>query len=450
MKSRAIERLLTIVLLSLVSFYLFSSSMPVWATLVFVGLTLLAFILLSWDLGCSMVFIFPVILLTSFILAGIIKIEFLSSIMFALLATALVLTFASNGLISISSLIFIGVYLSLAKPHGTVIDLLYFGSVLGIWYLSKSKLFNLKIISIYVLSVLIIAAVFYGINFVPLKPVLSSILAHQEQQIQKQNQETGQIFSMRTSQKQYNSKKSFLTEFIDKVWFPVTLLLFGSLLFIFSLNNFGIKGTLKLFVFGMLIFTVLMSSLSLFLRFIKPSESTFQQITQQESTEQHQEVYQPLSSATIVVENSQTEKSKINITPILDVISTSALLLVTFILVYSILKNIPQKGSYEQKSHENIPQDIEFYPLESIPEYEPSERFILGAYWWLRRKYFPQHHHLTPFEILKVAEKQENLSVMTNTYVKLRYAKQTLSEQEMKAFYENLLDFVQQRQDHDA
>ncbi|MFN3283006.1 MAG: hypothetical protein ACK40Q_02050, partial [Pseudothermotoga sp.] len=81
-----------------------------------------------------------------------------------------------------------------------------------------------------------------------------------------------------------------------------------------------------------------------------------------------------------------------------------------------------------------------------IPEFEPTEKFILGAYWWLRRKYFSNLHHLTPLEILAVTGEQENLSIVTDSYVKLRYAHQEMTQQQMKVFYENLIRFVQNMQ----
>ncbi|WP_041081746.1 hypothetical protein [Thermotoga profunda] len=445
MKFKAFEKLLTVALLVLMGFYLFSS-LPIWATLVLAGLMVFSFILLVSDLGCSMIFIFPAILIINFVLAGIIKIEFFTSVMFTLVATALIMIFVSSGLSSVFSLIFLGVYLSLAKPHGTVADLLFFGFLLGTWYLNKSKLLNLKIALVYILSILIVATVFSRIDFVPLKPILSLIPAHQEQQTQKEQQEE-QVILMQPSERSQNSKKSFLTDFIDKIWFPAVLILFGSLLFTFSISNFGVRGTLKLLMLGILTFTIAICSLSLFFRFIKPSENTIQETFQyEEKTGQSQQFYQPSSTATIVIENSQTKQSKMNVTLILDIISMLALLLMIITLIYSLLKGLRLKTYHEQNAEGNIPKDIELYPIEVIPEYEPSEKFILGAYWWLRRKYFAQYHHLTPIEILKIAENQENLSVATDVYVRLRYARKNLSEQEMKLFYENMIAFVQERQ----
>ncbi len=164
MRSKVIERLLTITLLASVGFYLFSSSVPFWAVFVLTGLTIFSYMLLVSDLGCSMVFVFPSILLVNFVVAGIVKIEFFTSIMLSLIATALVLTVTSSGVLSIFSLIFLGVYMSLAKPHGTVADLLCFGLLLGMWYSNKSKLFKIKVVLTYVLSVLVISVAFSNIN----------------------------------------------------------------------------------------------------------------------------------------------------------------------------------------------------------------------------------------------------------------------------------------------
>ncbi|MFN4190066.1 MAG: hypothetical protein ACK4E2_03605 [Pseudothermotoga sp.] len=446
MKSRVFEKILSYVILSIIAFYIFSSPLPLWAGLLLAALTVFLTVVMNSDLGCSIVLILPLIFITNTVIAGILKTDFFESILLSFVAVALILIFTSSGMISITSLIFLGVYLSLVRPHGTVLDLLFFGVLTGIWYAGKAKTFNFKVALLYIALILLISALFSQVNVFPLKPILSAIPTVRENQRQEQSQE--QIIIVRKSQRQQESQKNKLTEFIDKIWFPVILTLFGILLFTFTLGNFGIKGTLKLLILGALFFAIVVSSLSLLFRLIKPSEKGFEELSQiEQSITQNEQNLQISSNATVItVEDEGMNKSKVNFMSILDMITVVLLLVVTGTIIYSIFKTARLKAPQAEKIQEQIPEDVHIYPLDKIPEFEPTEKFILGAYWWLRRKYFSNLHHLTPLEILAVTKEQENLSIVTDSYVKLRYAHQEMTQQQMKVFYENMIRFVQNMQ----
>lgn len=445
MRSRVFEKILSYIILSIIAFYIFSSPLPLWSGLLLVVLTVFLTVLLNSDLGCSIVLILPLIFITNTVIAGILKTDFFESMLLSFVAMALILIFTSSGMISITSLIFLGVYLSLVRPHGTVPDLLFFGVLTGIWYVGKAKAFNFKVALLYIALILLISALFSRINVLPLKPILSAIPTVRENQRQEQPQE--QII-VRKSQRQQESQKTKLTEFIDKIWFPVILTLFGILLFTFTLGNFGIKGTLRLLILGALFFAIVVSSLSLLLRLIKPSEKGFEELSQiEQSITQNEQNLQISSNATVItVEDEGINKSKVNFMSILDMITVILLLVVTGTIIYSIFKTAGLKAPQAEKIQEQIPEDVHIYPLDKIPEFEPTEKFILGAYWWLRRKYFSNLHHLTPLEILAMTGEQENLSIVTDSYVKVRYANQEMTQQQMKVFYENMIRFVQNMQ----
>ncbi len=446
MKSRVFEKILSYIILSIIAFYIFSSPLPLWASLLLVALTVFLTVLLDSDLGCSILLILPLIFITNTVIAGILKTDFFESILLSLVAMALILIFTSSGIISITSLIFLGVYLSLVRPHGTVLDLLFFGVLTGIWYAGKAKTFNFKVALLYIALILLISALFSQINLFPLKPVLSAIPAVRENQRQEQPQ--GQIIIVRKSQRHQESQKTKLTEFIDKIWFPVILTLFGILLFTFTLGNFGIKGTLKLLILGALFFAIVVSSLSLLFRLIKPSEKGFEELSQiEQSITQNEQNLQISSNATVItIEDEQTGNLPLNLMKILDTITVILLSAVSTVIVYSIFRTARLKAPQAEKIQEQIPEDVQIYPLDKVPEFEPTKKFIFGAYWWLRRKYFSNLHHLTPLEILAVTGEQENLSIVTDTYVKLRYAHQEMTQQQMKVFYENMIRFVQNMQ----
>ncbi|MEJ5229608.1 MAG: hypothetical protein WHT65_06365 [Pseudothermotoga sp.] len=445
MKYKALNRFLSSFVIALVAFYIFSSLMPLWANLILVALTVFCTLLLTWDIGCSTVLILPVIFITTFVISGIVKIEFFSAMVLVFVITSLVLISTSDGVLSMSSLVFLGIYFSLATPHGRVFDLLCFGLLIGFWYANKSKLFNLKVALMYIVATVLVAVGFARVNLFPLKSVLSSIPEPQKQESPEKIQSQEQILVMtKSSDQQESSKKSWLTDFIDKVWFPIVLILFGILLFTFSVTNFGVKGTLKLLLLGLLIFTVSISALSLVFRFIKPTERVSEQfLSLQENEQQAQESYQVSQEATVlIVEDSNTKKSLTNIQTILDWISVFSLAIMSVVLVYSIFK-VSERMKLPLKDEQiGLPEDVVVYPLDKIPEYENTETYVLGAYWWLRRKYFPQHHNMTPYEILSLTDRDEDLSVMTNIYVKVRYAKQTISEQDIKTFHEHFLKFI--------
>ncbi|MGJ8453960.1 hypothetical protein ACSFC1_01475 [Pseudothermotoga sp. U03pept] len=445
MKSKALNRFLSSSVIALVAFYVFSSLMPLWANLILVALTVFCVLLLTWDIGCSIVLILPIIFITTFVISGIVKIEFFSAMVLIFVIISLVLVSTSDGVLSLSSLIFLGLYFSLTTVHGRIFDLLCFGLLIGFWYANKSKLFNLKVALMYVMATVLVAVGFARVNLFPLKPVLSSIPQPQKQESSEKIQSQEQlIITIKSSDQQESSKKSWLTDFIDKVWFPIVLILFGLLLFTFSVTNFGVKGTLKLLLLGLLIFTVSVSTLSLIFRFIKPSERVSQQLLSlQEGEQQAQESYQVSQEATVlIVEDSRTKKSLTNMQTILDWISVLSLALMSVVLVYSIFKVSERIKLPVRDEQTDFLEDIVVYPLDKIPEYECSERYVLGAYWWLRRKYFPQHHNMTPYEILALTNKDKDLYVISDIYVKVRYAKHTISEQDTELFHEHFLKFI--------
>lgn len=446
MKSKVFEKVFNYVILIVIAFYIFSSSLPLWANLLLVTLTMFLTVILDSDLGCSIILILPVIFIANTVIAGILKTDFLESILLSSVATALILALTSSGIVSIASLIFLGIYFSLVRPHGIILDLLCFGVLTGIWYASKAKTFNFKVALSYTTSILLICFLFSQINIFPLKPILSTIPIVRENQTQKQPQE--QMIVVGKSQKQQESQKTKLTEFIDKIWFPVILTLFGILLFAFTVSNFGIKGTLKLLILGALLFAIVISSMSLLFKLIKPSEKEFKELSQieQDITQDRQDYQLSPSATVIIVEDKSVNKSNVNLTNILDTIAIILLSGVTGIILYSILKTTKLKIPHTEESQEKIPEDVYIYPLDKIPQFEPTEKFILGAYWWLRRKYFAQFHHLTPFEILTMTEDEDGLSKITDLYVKLRYAHQKLSEQEMKVFYDHMIEFIEKMQ----
>lgn len=304
----------------------------------------------------------------------------------------------------------------------------------------------MKVALSYVALVLLVSILFSQINVVPLKPILSAIPTVKENQTQEQVQE--QIVVVRRPQRQQEPQKTKITEFIDKIWFPVILTLFGILLFTFTLGNFGIKGTLKLLILGALFFAVVTTSLSLIFRLIRPLEKGFVQPSQVEQsiTQERQDLHTSSNATVITVEGEPVSGSKMNLVKILDTMAIVLLTAVTATILYSIFKTAKLKAPQTEQIKEQIPEDVHVYPLDQIPQFEPTEKFLLGAYWWLRRKYFSNLHHLTPYEILSLAGEQKNLSVVTNSYVKFRYAHQELTQQEMEVFYENMVEFVEKMQ----
>lgn len=236
-----------------------------------------------------------------------------------------------------------------------------------------------------------------------------------------------------------NAQKDF-GPIVEKVFFPITLTLFGIFLFTLSLKLFKLKGTLMLLVVGATSFALIVSLFSLIFSLIKPriDFSNIQRV-EAEPTQQtpQQNVQFVESTPTLLSESERNARGAVNF------LNWLSLILLIFSGVFMIYLTFYTATSVRPLVSSSKPNHIETSELssnESSLKFETSERFVAEAYWWFRRKYFPGLHHLTPYEILNLKSSSEAFRKLTDTYVSLRYANKKLEPEEIRNFYTNLLE----------
>jgi hypothetical protein len=125
-------------------------------------------------------------------------------------------------------------------------------------------------------------------------------------------------------------------------------------------------------------------------------------------------------------------------------LTTLGVLLMGFI-IHSMLSK-----SREGKRHEKVeevPESVPLFSLKEFPAFSKTREYILGAYWWIRRKYFAGMHHLTPYELfereiskeMNLEEFNEAFSYLTEVYVNIHYGNKTVDEVMCRNFEKALL-----------
>ena len=125
-------------------------------------------------------------------------------------------------------------------------------------------------------------------------------------------------------------------------------------------------------------------------------------------------------------------------------LTTLGVLLMGYI-IYSLLSKTNERK--EQEKEEEIPESIPLFSLKELPAFSATREYILGAYWWVRRKYFAGMHHLTPYELYEVeindeisSEKlREAFNYMTEVYINVHYGNKDVDESTYRNFEEALL-----------
>ncbi|MDK2883841.1 hypothetical protein [Pseudothermotoga sp.] len=420
------------------SFYLLSAFLPLWLSLPLTVFSSILVLFLS-DENCSLVIVSPFVLIASFVVAGIAKLGFSQAFLILIIVECAALIFSKYAVPSFISLLTVGIYLSMAGSHGVRFDSLFFAVLTFLWYLHKTKKCRIRLIVVYLLIVLIASTITPDVNFSLLKPIFDQNNLHSEKMRKSENLpgEGNYVTVVRPDKStDKNVPKDKFSEILEKIWFPSVLIIFGIFLISFALNNFGISGTIKLFLTGAATFLIIITALSISLSFVKPVErNADQMILHRNSIVNDQQSIYTAPATTVVIQREKMFSNKVNIIPFLNVVSVAVLSLVIIAVIYS-ARILRKKEVLNQKKGDEQEQHI----FENTPPLEFDKRSILKAYWWLRRKYFAQYHSKTPHEILDI-EGDKNLSMLTSIYVKTKYGRKKLNDEEIKNFYDSLISF---------
>ncbi|AEH51639.1 DUF4129 domain-containing protein [Pseudothermotoga thermarum] len=446
MRSKVFEQVSKGFLVGLFTFYFATNLFPIWASLV-VALTASFVTVVNWEnSGCSTVFAIPFVMASVIFTVGILKYDFTTALLMCFSAILILLVYNAERFVSVLAMIGLGLYLTFASSHSPIVDALIFTLLVLSWYLIKVKRLNVKTLLWILIASTLVIILASDVNLYPFRTFLSSLTSSKQAKEQRLQVEKETSFGGESiSQQPVETKQTWLNKIIEKIWIPLILLLSAIFLFTFSITNFGIKGTFKMLLLGALLFTAFVAVTSMVLRSVKPKfdlpplgqaysiSLEGEQIVERKVVERHESV------------EKVSEKTHYNLALFLDFLTLIILAFMTVLIVLYILKVRQQLlvPKQEKVQEEKIPQDVELYPLDKIPDFEPTEKFVKSAYWWLRRKYFSNLHHLTPRELLMVT----NLNIpafeeLTFIYEKVRYAGKPILEDEAKRFYLDLLEIV--------
>ncbi len=448
-----IKAVFTCVLLFLISIYLFHPEFSIISLLIFGGLLAFAGYISSKGYGCLSVFILPIVIIFTIVIAnGVNKASADNTIFYILAAIGVALIVNSSTMFSITGLASIGVYLTLLPVLNRNADSLFFVILLLIWITFRYKKANLVSITFFtVLCVMIIALVpnvennLLGLTQRGMNVESKERILKEETESAEQHQVTGQT-------EDTGGTKLKVSNEIGNIDMK-KLLPEGSLLIILSLGAFimgymfwkasSIKGFWKAFIIGLLLIVFVVGIRFLVIFIFKNTQGL--EIAEGLSFGQGYSVEtgkMPTISLDPVPESDYKEIEVV--IPrgfhifIVFGLTTLGILLLGYI-IYTMFSRTDEK---KQEEVEEIPENVPLYPLEKLPAFSMSKRYILGAYWWVRRKYFEGLHHLTPYELLENEIINESdaqsfvkaFTYMTEVYVRVHYGNKNIDRNIYKDF----------------
>ena len=426
---------------SLLSLLLVGLDRPLWAYLVVPGAVFFVSLLSSQRSGCVTLLLSVMLFLSNWILFYATSKDSLQSFLFALCLATLVNALASKTNLTWFWLIVLGVALNFSSWIERWQAVIAFVIVLLAVVWSKVRLerrwfFALLFVSI--LCALLLVNLNYSIAAQILRLIPQKSVQEEKQTVQITPVERGVEEGSNESQ---NRSRMFDIA-LEKIFFPIFLILFGVFLLTLSLKLFKLKGTLLLLLLGAVTFAVVMSLLSLVFSIIKPRlELTRAELTQDTvATETPQTEIEFVESTPVRV--TETRRDSRRIVDFLNWASLTLLIFAGVFMIYLTIYVSKNVGALIEEHKTAGPVAEEDSRHEESLKFDPSEHFVVEGYWWLRNKFFAGFNHLTPYEVLKMKGSFEPFGRLTDIYVKLRYGNERLTNEEIEEFYTNLLKTI--------
>ncbi len=442
MKSMKFADFLVNVAACFLSLLLLGQNAPWWLYLVLPSAVFFVTLFLNRRSGCSVPFFSSVLFVSNWILLYTIVKDGLQSFLTALCVVALVNVLTSKDNFLWLWLVVLGVALNFSSWIERWQVATFFVIVLLVVVRSKVRLekrwfFALLFVSI--LGTLLLVNLNYSIAAQVLRLIPQRSVQEQKQTVQITPLERGVEKGSNESQ---NRSRMFDVA-LEKIFFPIFLILFGVFLLTLSLKLFKLKGTLLLLLLGAVTFAVVLSLLSLVFSIIKPRfELTRAELPQDTlETEGPQTEIEFVESTPVRVAETQRDTRRI-----VDFLNWASLTLLIFAGVFMIYLTVyvsKNVGALIEEHKTAGPVAEEDARHEESLKFDPSERFVVEGYWWLRKRFFAGFDHLTPYEILSVKDPYEPFRKLTDIYVKLRYANERLTNEEIEEFHEHLLKAVE-------
>ncbi|HBT39370.1 MAG: Uncharacterized protein XD58_0793 [Thermotoga sp. 50_1627] len=427
---------------SLLSLLIVVQDGPWWVYLTVPGAVLFVSLLSNKRSGCVTPLLSVMLFLSNWILFYVIVKDSLRSFLIALCLVALVDVLASKNNLTWLWLIVLGVALNFSSwiERWQAATLFVIVLLVVVWSkvrLEKRWFFILLFVSI------LCALLFVRLNYSIMAQMLRLI---PQKSVQEAKQTVEITPAERVAGKSSNQSRNRSRVFdiaLERIFFPIFLILFGVFLLTLSLKLFKLKGTLLLLLLGAVTFAVVLSLLSLVFSIIKPEfELTRAELAQDTVMEQSPQTSIEFVEST-PVRVTQTQRDPRRIVDFLNWTSVTLLIFAGVFMIYLTVYVSKNVGALIEEHKSAVAGAEEGSRHEESLKFDPSERFVAEAYWWLRNKFFAGFNHLTPYEVLNMKGSFEPFGRLTDIYVKLRYGNKRLTNEEIEAFYENLLTTVE-------
>lgn len=441
MKSMKFADLLVSFAACFLSLLLLGQNAPWWLYLVLPSAAFSVTLFLNRRSGCSVPFFSLVLFVSNWILLYTIVEDGLQSFLTALCVVALVNVLTSKDNFVWLWLIVLGVALNFSSWFERWQAVIVFVIVLLVVVWSKVRLekgwfFALLFVSIFCILLLV------NLNYSIVARMLSLIPQRSAQEEKQTVQITPMERVAEESSNQSQNRSRIFEIALERIFFPIFLILFGVFLLTLSLKLFKLKGTLLLLLLGAVTFAVVMSLLSLVFSIIQPRfELTRTELVQDTvATETPQIAIEFVESTPVRM--AETQRDTRRLVDFLNWASLTLLIFAGIFMIYLTVYVSKNVGALIEEHKTAGPVAEEDSRHEESLKFDPSERFVVEGYWWLRKRFFAGFDHLTPYEILNVKDPYEPLRKLTEIYVKLRYGNKRLTSKEIEAFHEHLLKTV--------
>jgi hypothetical protein len=410
--------------------------------------------------GCFSIFLIPIVIIFSIIIAnGVNKASTENTIYYILAATGITLIVNASTMFSITGLTLIGIYLTLLPVLGGYGDSLFFIILILVWVALKYKKVNIVSVTVFTVLCVMIIAFMPDVesNFIDFTRRTTE--TETEEHLQEQKPDIAELYPGSDQSEDTGRTRIKLNNELGDIDMQ-NLLPEGSLLIILSLGAFimgymfwkasSIKGFWKAFSIGLLLIVFIVGIRFLLILFIENSRG----LTIAEGLSFGQGLSGEIGDAPIIslqpLQAGDYREVEVTIPRGFHVfivigLTTLGVLLMGFIIHSMLSKS--WEGKRREKGEEEVPESVPLFSLKEFPTFSKTREYILGAYWWIRRKYFAGMHHLTPYELfereiskeMNLEEFKEAFSYLTEVYVNIHYGNKTVDEVTCRNFEKALL-----------
>lgn len=465
MNSEVFKKTFVMVYAILLGIYLFSGEFSLTSTITLIGVIAIIALRSVSRMGCSIFLSIPFSIIAMVIFTtGAEKLPAKESIAFIMMFVAIALLISEKLISSGLGVFLLGAALAINPILGAPLDVVVFLFALLGWLLIHSQEIPLRILILLVLASSTIILFTENLEISPTAKLLevlntTNTATAVEGHLTNNHQipissKTGNSIDIGhpvNAPEILNAHKSFEDKLSDFVVF-LLLIVGASTMLVLYARATRIKGFWNSLIIVAVVFVLVLSITIMGFMYLReqPDKPVFGAAVPNE-----QPGYSGVPSANLnsqPIEKDNKEKGIEDTVPLIGVTLRSFLTIGTVIvgvvfaiLLFSFLIRImKEKKEKEQpeEAPEEIPKGIILYSLNEVPSFSPTVDYILGAYWWLRRKYYSGFHHLTPYELLekeKESDFEKNLKLITELYVLVKYAGREPSYEDFENFNKNLL-----------